>query len=649
MLLLIVGTGAGVYLVQRQQKIKSKATLERTRIEVVGDNVVSGKAVSRNVKLALTYVAPSPSLSPTPSPTPSPSPSPDVSLGNVNIQGAVAIDGTDDAGANRFTAATCPGQPFQQVPSIKVNNPTLGDANWDCGPGYYFGVSNQAKVNLSGPQTFTITPPAGYRCEGVSNPSYINRDGVLFSGCSTTVNIQSSTNTVFIWFKLVPTSVQGISTSVHAQEANFFPTHFRVSNDGNTLTSAPEQPFAGNPTQIDWVLTEGNGQKTVYAQFKVNGFWGPIYETSISLEVVTASPTPTPVPTPAPTPTPAPIRVSIKGAVTIDRTNPVTETRLTAASCTDKAYISSPALKVRNTALGEAKWDCTAEYYFGENKTATLNLSGRQEFTITPPTGYRCDGVGVYINGSPESLASGCSATVDLSQNTRELYIWFYLAANPLGQNCQNLTNKLNNGLGTSCSRKQVGLKAYDKVADINDDKSINAADRAALTNNRYDEAWCAQKLAKTTDPCPPPLVVSCSAAPAATGMNREVTWSAQASGGDGNLSYLWSGSDSLAAKTISPVSLTYTTAGSKTGKVKVSSQGEVKEVDCTNTVTIYEQGDTNWDGAINLLDLTYFFSKFNSTSEYKGANLDSSGQVDNEDLLLLKEIPAVKAVIEAI
>lgn len=62
--------------------------------------------------------------------------------------------------------------------------------------------------------------------------------------------------------------------SVEGVSASEFPTSFRVANDSEVnLETAQEQDFNENGKIISWVLSEGAGEKTVFAQFKLNGVW----------------------------------------------------------------------------------------------------------------------------------------------------------------------------------------------------------------------------------------------------------------------------------------------------------------------------------------------------------------------------------------
>ncbi|MDB5190072.1 MAG: hypothetical protein JWN49_398, partial [Parcubacteria group bacterium] len=70
-----------------------------------------------------------------------------------------------------------------------------------------------------------------------------------------------------------------------------------------------------------------------------------------------------------------------------------------------------------------------------------------------------------------------------------------------------------------------------------------------------------------------PALLVSCSVNPTALSANGTAAWSVTASGGTGSYTYAWSGTDGLSGSGTS-VSKQYTTAGTKTGTVTVTSLG---------------------------------------------------------------------------
>lgn len=69
--------------------------------------------------------------------------------------------------------------------------------------------------------------------------------------------------------------------------AGVFPTDFRVANDNpSSLNHAQSQTFDENDKVINWVLSQGSGQKNVYIQFKVNGAWEDYIQASISENVL---------------------------------------------------------------------------------------------------------------------------------------------------------------------------------------------------------------------------------------------------------------------------------------------------------------------------------------------------------------------------
>lgn len=85
--------------------------------------------------------------------------------------------------------------------------------------------------------------------------------------------------------------VAGIKT-VYAQSVPF-PTSFRITNNPASLEgNAPEQNFDTNGKVIDWILSDGYGQKTVYVQFKVMGVWQPAISASIEYNPIIPSPSP---------------------------------------------------------------------------------------------------------------------------------------------------------------------------------------------------------------------------------------------------------------------------------------------------------------------------------------------------------------------
>lgn len=77
-------------------------------------------------------------------------------------------------------------------------------------------------------------------------------------------------------------------------------THVMISNSSNFSDGQTKSwPFSASSWTIPWALTEGDGQKTVYAKFKwSDGTWTSKVSDSITLQTADPTPTPTPIPCP---------------------------------------------------------------------------------------------------------------------------------------------------------------------------------------------------------------------------------------------------------------------------------------------------------------------------------------------------------------
>ena len=96
--------------------------------------------------------------------------------------------------------------------------------------------------------------------------------------------------------------------------------------------------------------------------------------------------------------------------------------------------------------------------------------------------------------------------------------------------------------------------------------------------------AGCAA-FERITPPEPPAeLTGSCSVSPASVTVGNSIAWSATASGGSGSYTYSWTGTDSLYGNS-SYVSKVYSTAGTKTGTVTITSGSQSITRTCTAVV----------------------------------------------------------------
>ncbi|MDC0747076.1 PA14 domain-containing protein [Polyangium mundeleinium] len=141
------------------------------------------------------------------------------------------------------------------------------------------------------------------------------------------------------------------------------------------------------------------------------------------------------------------------GAVGIAGSNMLGANRLTLGPCPGTVFktpsANDSAISVKSGQLGEAKWDClNPEFFFGANRDALVNISaGFQEFTFTPPAGYKCDGFSVYGPVESKTISkSGNRCTVSLRITTApgDIYLWYYVKP--------TLTVKLGGGVALSDS-----------------------------------------------------------------------------------------------------------------------------------------------------------------------------------------------------
>ncbi len=95
------------------------------------------------------------------------------------------------------------------------------------------------------------------------------------------------------------------------------------------------------------------------------------------------------------------------------------------------------------------------------------------------------------------------------------------------------------------------------------------------------------------------PVGGSCSASPGSITSGQSSTWTATPSGGDGAYTYVWSGTDSLAGTSQSVIK-TYTSVGTKSGSVAITSAGSSKTISCSNTVTVINPQPQCSDGIDN-------------------------------------------------
>jgi len=72
------------------------------------------------------------------------------------------------------------------------------------------------------------------------------------------------------------------------------------------------------------------------------------------------------------------------------------------------------------------------------------------------------------------------------------------VATTTIPTNCQILINKVDAAFGTTC-----GHPRWDGAADVNRDRSVDIIDKSLIETNKYNNAWCLEKL-NQPDPCNP-------------------------------------------------------------------------------------------------------------------------------------------------
>lgn len=82
------------------------------------------------------------------------------------------------------------------------------------------------------------------------------------------------------------------------------------------------------------------------------------------------------------------------------------------------------------------------------------------------------------------------------------------------------------------------------------------------------------------------PLYVTCTANTSFAPVGTTVTWNSSVTGGNGNYSYSWSGTDAIHGYN-STLNVNYNTPGVKYGRLTVTSNGQSVYRDCTNSVSV--------------------------------------------------------------
>jgi|GEM_PF-7123479 len=145
-----------------------------------------------------------------------------------------------------------------------------------------------------------------------------------------------------------------------------------------------------------------------------------------------------------------------------------------------------------------------------------IPTDGRGGLIVSPIDGIYYMEVALYKNGIKIASGKSGSVTIDGSVETssssspackpagnacsldRECCEGLMCQSGAcMGSSCSFLYTILHNAYYTSC-----GDTNYDKRADINQDRTINALDFGGLRQHYTDENWCLNQLQSTVDPC---------------------------------------------------------------------------------------------------------------------------------------------------
>lgn len=189
-----------------------------------------------------------------------------------------------------------------------------------------------------------------------------------------------------------------------------------------------------------------------------------------------------------------------------------------------------------------------------------------------------CTGSGVKIEDvvdvNLDFLSETHSSGVDSGYNGTLLYT---VSSRTLTWNANVLTPDES---GTITWKGKVKTPSVCGSFNIENIARITALEYANLTE------WIDSNKVVTnvSNPCPPPLIVSCAVSSTTVNVGAPVTWTGSATGGVGSYVYSWSGTNSLTGAT-STVTKTYSSAGAKTGTITVTSGSVSSSATCNTTV----------------------------------------------------------------
>jgi hypothetical protein len=209
----------------------------------------------------------------------------------------------------------------------------------------------------------------------------------------------------------------------------------------------------------------------------------------------------------------------------------------------------------------------------------------------------------VEITSYGETITRTCSVVIE-EEEVEEENLNVVCVANPgsvkIGETVQYTANPTGGtGVYTYSWTGTDGLSSSSRTVS----KSYNTtgtkiATVTARSGNQTRTATCSSNVSKTYEPPQPPkdnLDGYCTGRPSRPEEGEKVTWTAYPDGGNGNYRYEWSGTDNLDGDDKS-ITKRYDDEGTKTARVKITSDGESITKTCTVRVDEEEEEEKEND-----------------------------------------------------
>lgn len=222
--------------------------------------------------------------------------------------------------------------------------------------------------------------------------------------------------------------------------------------------------------------------------------------------------------------------------------------------------------------------------------------TGRRGLTLAdappgyPNQRYSATGIGSIAAGVPRTTTAACTAPVTVTAPAAPTAS---LSANPVsiiqGQSSRLTWSSTN---ATSCTG--TGFSTGGATSGQVDVSPSSTANYSVQCTGAGGTSPVANASVSVT----PALAASCSVSPTSINTGGSATWTAFPSGGTGVYTYSWTGTDGLSGTT-QAVQGTYTTAGTKTASVTVTSGTQNVTVACANSLSVVDAPRPNLTAGI--------------------------------------------------